>query len=49
MEHSPSIVLFEAIQKHAVEKKGDFSGSEKAALVKAFSKLGYKELSEKLK
>ncbi|KAK9792761.1 hypothetical protein WJX73_009565 [Symbiochloris irregularis] len=49
MGHSPSIVLFEAIQKQALQQKGDLSKAEKEELVKAFSKLGYKDMAEKLK
>lgn len=51
MEHSPSIVLFEAIQNRAVEVQSDFSKEEKSTLEKAFSKLGYShdKISSELK
>ena len=41
MEHSPSVIFFEAVQKRAVALKSDFSSEQKAALEKAFHKLGY--------
>ena len=41
LEHSPSIILFEAVQKRADELKADFSKDQKASLEKAYEKLGY--------
>ena len=41
MEHSPSVILFEAVSNRAVELKSDFSSEQKTDLEKAFQKLGY--------
>ena len=32
MDHSPSVVLFESIQKQALQVKGDFQGGDKKQL-----------------
>ena len=42
MDHSPSVVLFESIQRKVVEVKGDFKSGDKKALEGAFQKFGYK-------
>lgn len=41
LDHSPSIVLFDAIQSRIVEIADSVKPDEKQALEKAFSKLGY--------
>lgn len=41
LDHSPSIVLFDAIQSRIVEISDSVTPEEKHALEKAFSKLGY--------
>ena len=43
LDHSPSVVLFEAIQDRAAAlDKGSFKKDQKAALEKAFQKFEYK-------
>eukprot|EP00884_Botryococcus_braunii_P012521 jgi/Botrbrau1/2126/Bobra.0093s0033.1 len=41
LDHSPSVVLFDAIQKRIVDISDSVSTEEKSALEKSFSKLGY--------
>ena len=41
LEHSPSVVLFDALQKRAKDIDADFSEEQKTELKKAFEKLGY--------
>ena len=48
LEHSPSVVLFEALQKRADDIKQDFSEDQMQALKKAFGKLGYEDYGKKL-
>lgn len=50
-EHSPSVILFEAISNRAVELSGEIDSDQKKALEKAFQKLGYehKKLSSQAK
>ena len=53
VEHSPSIILFDAIQDRAAEVSGDFTPEQKQGLEKAYQKLDYdhgtisKELPDK--
>ena len=48
LEHSPSVVLFEALQKRADDIKQDFSDDQIQALKEAFGKLGYEDYGKKL-
>lgn len=48
MDHSPSVILFEALQKRAADIKGDFSEDQQTALKRAFEKLGYSDYAKKL-
>ena len=48
LEHSPSVVLFEALQKRADDIKKDFSEDQIQSLKKAFGKLGYEDYGKKL-
>lgn len=41
LEHSPSVVLFDALQKRAKDIDADFSEEQKKELKTAFEKLGY--------
>jgi len=53
LEHSPSVILFDAISERATEISGDFSPEQKQGLEKAYQKLDYgheaisKELPDK--
>jgi hypothetical protein len=49
-EHSPSVVLFDAIQKRAEAIAGGFSDEQKAQLDQAYAKLDleYKDITKKL-
>ena len=48
LEHSPSVILFEALQKRADDIKKDFSEEQLQALKKAFGKLGYEDYAKKI-
>lgn len=48
LEHSPSVVLFEALQKRADDIKDDFSEEQIQDLKKAYSKLGYEDYGKKI-
>ena len=48
LEHSPSVVLFEALQKRADDIKNDFDDNQIKALKEAFKKLGYEDYGEKI-
>lgn len=48
MDHSPSVVLFEALQKRANDIEKDFSQDQQTALKSAFEKLGYGDYARKL-
>lgn len=41
LEHSPSVILFDAISERAIEISGDFSPEQKQGLEKAYKKLEY--------
>ena len=41
MDHSPSIVLFDSLQKRAKAIAADFNEEQKATLDKAYKKLDY--------
>lgn len=41
LEHSPSVILFDAIQERAVKISDDFSPEQKKGLEKAYQKLEY--------
>ena len=49
-DHSPSVILFDTIQKRAVELAPDFSSEQKSALEKAFKSFDYdhKDISSEL-
>ena len=49
-DHSPSVILFDTIQKRAVELASQFSEDQKSSLEKAFKSFDYehKEISSEL-
>jgi hypothetical protein len=48
LEHSPSVILFEALQKRAGDLEGKLDDKQIKAMKEAFKSLGYKEYAEKL-
>lgn len=48
LEHSPSVILFEALQKRADDIRDDFSEEQIAALKEAYKKLGYDNYGKKI-
>lgn len=48
LEHSPSVILFEALQKRAGDLEGELDDKQIKAMKEAFKSLGYKEYAEKL-
>lgn len=48
LEHSPSVVLFEALQKQAGKLEGELDEEKRKAMKDAFKSLGYKDYAEKL-
>lgn len=48
LEHSPSVILFEALQKRAKDLEGEVDDGQIKAMKEAFKSLGYKEYAEKL-